>query len=311
MRDEGTAEDNPVGFQSSFHPSSLSPHPCLFYSRRKLVLVYPVIRSPPRPRIAAHAARPHRFGPRRHQYAPAAAPGLGGAAAFGYCGGPRRDRAHAVRGRHGQGEFVEGGLLRGAAAARGAARHPRSGPQTRAAAPPGRCCPRTSPRRWTARPSPAPTSPRSGTRRPSTTPTRCWPTCKARRTRWAHESPASLLGALYVLEGSRMGSMILVKSLSRAWGVPAESGARGRLPPRPHRQPAAALGPLPGATGGAATHRVGSPVGRGRGGAGDGVAPGTLRRHRVGAAGRVPVQPARVGRAVVAGKIGVFGCRAK
>ena len=47
---------------------------------------------------------------------------------------------------------------------------------------------------------------------------------RSEATRWAHESPAGLLGALYVLEGSRMGSMILVKSLSRAWGVPAEAG---------------------------------------------------------------------------------------
>ncbi len=36
---------------------------------------------------------------------------------------------------------------------------------------------------------------------------------------WASESPVSLLGLLYVLEGSRMGSMVLAKSLGKAFAL--------------------------------------------------------------------------------------------
>ena len=36
---------------------------------------------------------------------------------------------------------------------------------------------------------------------------------------WAAESPTALLGAIYVLEGSRMGSMVLARSLTRALHV--------------------------------------------------------------------------------------------
>jgi heme oxygenase len=42
--------------------------------------------------------------------------------------------------------------------------------------------------------------------------------------RLARAEPWSLLGALYIFEGSRMGSMILYKALSRTLGVPAEPG---------------------------------------------------------------------------------------
>ena len=41
---------------------------------------------------------------------------------------------------------------------------------------------------------------------------------------WATTRPAALVGALYVLEGSRMGSMVLARSLPRALGVPSLPG---------------------------------------------------------------------------------------
>lgn len=41
---------------------------------------------------------------------------------------------------------------------------------------------------------------------------------------WLEQSPWSLLGVLYVLEGSRMGSMVLVRSLSRAFQVQPAAG---------------------------------------------------------------------------------------
>lgn len=41
---------------------------------------------------------------------------------------------------------------------------------------------------------------------------------------WAASSPAKLLGALYVLEGSRMGSMFLCKPLAQALRVPVQTG---------------------------------------------------------------------------------------
>jgi heme oxygenase len=39
---------------------------------------------------------------------------------------------------------------------------------------------------------------------------------------WSQDSPIGLIGALYVFEGSRMGSMILAGSLSRGFRVPAQ-----------------------------------------------------------------------------------------
>jgi heme oxygenase len=41
---------------------------------------------------------------------------------------------------------------------------------------------------------------------------------------WSSESPWSLIGTLYVLEGSRMGSMYLARSLSKAFGVEPRPG---------------------------------------------------------------------------------------
>jgi heme oxygenase len=41
---------------------------------------------------------------------------------------------------------------------------------------------------------------------------------------WSKTTPIALIGALYVLEGSRMGSMILAGSLSRGLRVPAQPG---------------------------------------------------------------------------------------
>jgi heme oxygenase len=41
---------------------------------------------------------------------------------------------------------------------------------------------------------------------------------------WAAEAPWKLFGALYVFEGSRMGSMFLVRPVARALGVPVEPG---------------------------------------------------------------------------------------
>ncbi len=41
---------------------------------------------------------------------------------------------------------------------------------------------------------------------------------------WSAVSPIALIGALYVFEGSRMGSMILAGSLSRGLRVPAQPG---------------------------------------------------------------------------------------
>lgn len=41
---------------------------------------------------------------------------------------------------------------------------------------------------------------------------------------WSHSQPMSLAGALYVFEGSRMGSMMLAKSIAAALGVPCELG---------------------------------------------------------------------------------------
>lgn len=42
--------------------------------------------------------------------------------------------------------------------------------------------------------------------------------------RWSAERPQALLGSLYIFEGSRMGSMVLVKPLARSLGVPVEAG---------------------------------------------------------------------------------------
>ena len=42
---------------------------------------------------------------------------------------------------------------------------------------------------------------------------------------WADAAPAALVGALYVMEGSKMGSMILVRSLAKAFGVGPTPGA--------------------------------------------------------------------------------------
>lgn len=39
---------------------------------------------------------------------------------------------------------------------------------------------------------------------------------------WSEEAPCALLGALYVFEGSRLGSLVLARSLARSLGVPAE-----------------------------------------------------------------------------------------
>ncbi|MBL8800191.1 MAG: biliverdin-producing heme oxygenase [Planctomycetia bacterium] len=41
---------------------------------------------------------------------------------------------------------------------------------------------------------------------------------------WSAQRPWALLGSLYILEGSRMGSMVLVKPLSAALGVPPRPG---------------------------------------------------------------------------------------
>lgn len=41
---------------------------------------------------------------------------------------------------------------------------------------------------------------------------------------WADRAPHALVGALYVLEGSRMGSMLLARSLTRALGVEPRPG---------------------------------------------------------------------------------------
>jgi len=41
---------------------------------------------------------------------------------------------------------------------------------------------------------------------------------------WSSESPWKLLGVLYVLEGSRMGSLALVRPLSKALGVALQKG---------------------------------------------------------------------------------------
>ena len=41
---------------------------------------------------------------------------------------------------------------------------------------------------------------------------------------WSQRSAPALLGALYVLEGSRMGSLVLYRPLARALSVPAELG---------------------------------------------------------------------------------------
>ncbi|MBL8799598.1 MAG: biliverdin-producing heme oxygenase [Planctomycetia bacterium] len=41
---------------------------------------------------------------------------------------------------------------------------------------------------------------------------------------WSVVEPVALLGSLYVVEGSRMGSLILGKSLARAFGVPLQTG---------------------------------------------------------------------------------------
>ena len=43
--------------------------------------------------------------------------------------------------------------------------------------------------------------------------------------RWAAESPWALAGPLYVVEGSRMGSMFLARSLANAFGVTTDPGA--------------------------------------------------------------------------------------
>lgn len=70
--------------------------------------------------------------------------------------------------------------------------------------------------------------------------------------RWAAESPWALAGPLYVVEGSRMGSMFLAKSLSKALGVPTDPGSgldyhADGLPTRPRdwKQFRAALSELP------------------------------------------------------------------
>jgi heme oxygenase (biliverdin-producing, ferredoxin) len=42
---------------------------------------------------------------------------------------------------------------------------------------------------------------------------------------WPAESPWKLLGALYVFEGSRMGSLVMAKSLARAFGLAPTPGA--------------------------------------------------------------------------------------
>ncbi|MGF1583009.1 MAG: biliverdin-producing heme oxygenase [Gemmataceae bacterium] len=42
--------------------------------------------------------------------------------------------------------------------------------------------------------------------------------------RWSEERPWALFGALYIVEGSRMGSMILVRHLSRSFAVTASPG---------------------------------------------------------------------------------------
>jgi heme oxygenase len=42
---------------------------------------------------------------------------------------------------------------------------------------------------------------------------------------WQTTAPWKLLGALYVLEGSRMGSMVLLRHLSRAFSIPPTPGA--------------------------------------------------------------------------------------
>ncbi|MBX7103185.1 MAG: biliverdin-producing heme oxygenase [Gemmataceae bacterium] len=41
---------------------------------------------------------------------------------------------------------------------------------------------------------------------------------------WAAVTPWKLIGALYIFEGSRMGSMFLVKPVARALGVPVQPG---------------------------------------------------------------------------------------
>lgn len=41
---------------------------------------------------------------------------------------------------------------------------------------------------------------------------------------WSKTEPIRLLGALYILEGSRMGSMVLARSLSRGFQVPMQLG---------------------------------------------------------------------------------------
>jgi heme oxygenase len=43
--------------------------------------------------------------------------------------------------------------------------------------------------------------------------------------KWAADSPWALAGPLYVVEGSRMGSMFLARSLSKALGVPTDPGS--------------------------------------------------------------------------------------
>ena len=46
----------------------------------------------------------------------------------------------------------------------------------------------------------------------------------ARFHRWAAATPTALLGAIYVMEGSRMGSMVLARSLTRALHVEPRPG---------------------------------------------------------------------------------------
>jgi heme oxygenase len=46
----------------------------------------------------------------------------------------------------------------------------------------------------------------------------------ARIRSWSADEPAALLGALYVLEGSKMGSMVLARTVARALGVPPGPG---------------------------------------------------------------------------------------
>lgn len=41
---------------------------------------------------------------------------------------------------------------------------------------------------------------------------------------WANHRPAALLGVLYVLEGSRMGSLVLSRTLAHAFNVPVSLG---------------------------------------------------------------------------------------